>query len=161
MTALRFLRFVIALLALGGMVDSFLALRIHNQDPSIAPPCAVTEHWDCGSVNHSRYAVFPPESFDEAPGSKKVHVPVATAGIIGYAVIAGLALLAPFWITLQIAEIGFGCAAMLSYLEAFVMQKWCIYCVWSQGIVTTILVLSLLGVLLQRRERRKLAAVSY
>ncbi len=160
MRFLRFLRFLIALIALGGMVDSILALRIHNQDPNAAPPCAVTEKWDCGSVNHSRYAVFPPESFDEAPGTKHVHIPVATAGIVGYAVIAVLALFAPFWITLQVAEIGFGCAAMLSYLEAFVMTKWCIYCVWSQGLITVIVVLSLVGLLLQRRGRRSLQPVT-
>jgi len=158
MRFLRFLRFLIALVAVGGMVDSFLALRIHNQDPSLAPPCAVSEHWDCGSVNHSRYAVFPPESFDEAPGAKKPHVPVATAGIVGYALIAVLALVAPFWLVLQVAEIGFGCAAMLSYLEAFVMQKWCIYCVWSQGLIATIVVLSIAGTWLQWRARRSAAA---
>ncbi|MDE1154902.1 MAG: vitamin K epoxide reductase family protein [Acidobacteriaceae bacterium] len=154
MRLLRFLRFLVVLIALGGMVDSYLALRIHNQDPSVAPPCAVSEHWDCGSVNHSRYAVFPPTSFDEDPNSKHTHIPVASAGIAGYALIALLALFAPFWIVLQVAEIGFGCAAMLSYLEAFVMQKWCIYCVWSQGIITTLVLLSLIGIFLQRKLRR-------
>jgi len=58
------MRYLIVLLALAGLVDSVLALRIHMQDPSQAPPCAVTEKWDCGAVNHSRFAVFPAESFD-------------------------------------------------------------------------------------------------
>ena len=146
------MRFLIALIALAGLVDSALALRIHMQDPSQAPPCAVTEKWDCGAVNHSRFAVFPAESFDEAPGSKKIHIPVAAIGIVGYGLIAVSALADWTWVTLQLAEIGFFCAAMLSYLEAFVIQKWCIYCVWSQAIITVIL-LSAIGaaVLKQRR----------
>ena len=54
------MRFLIALLAIAGLVVSILALKVHNMDPSQAPPCAVSEHWDCGAVNHSRFAVFPP-----------------------------------------------------------------------------------------------------
>ena len=43
---------------------------------------------------------------------------------------------------LLLAEVGFFFAAMLSYLEAYVIQKWCIYCLWSQAIVATILVVT-------------------
>ena len=148
------MRFLIALLAIAGLIDSALALRIHMQDPNAAPPCAVTEKWDCGTVNHSRFAVFPAESFDEQPGSKKFHVPVATLGIIGYALIAVTALADWTWVTLQLAQIGFFCAAMLSYLEAFVIQKWCIYCVWSQAIITAILLCSIAAVVLKHRRSR-------
>jgi hypothetical protein len=81
------MRFVIALLAIAGLVVSVLALKVHNMDPAAAPPCAVSEHWDCGAVNHSRFAVFPPRSFDEAPNAKG-HLPVAIAGIAGYGLIA-------------------------------------------------------------------------
>src|SRR6202046_4672242 len=115
------MRFLIAILAPPGLIDSALALRIHYQDPSTAPPCAVTEKFDCGAVNHSRFAVFPPSSFDEDPASKKVHVPVALLGIIGYALIAVLALANRLWFTLQAAEIGFAFASFLSYMEAFVI----------------------------------------
>ena len=148
------MRYLIVLLALGGLIDSILALRIHMQDPTQAPPCAVTERWDCGAVNHSRFAVFPAESFDEAPGSKKFHIPVATIGIIGYALIAVAALADKLWLTLQLSEIGFFCAAMLSYLEAFVIQKWCIYCVWSQGLIAAILLCTIVAVILKHRRRR-------
>ncbi len=146
------MRFLIALLAIAGIIDSSLALRIHYQDPSAAPPCAVTETWDCGAVNHSRFATFPPTSFDEA-GGKHVHVPVALFGIIGYALIAGLALGNKLWWTLQAAEIGFGFAAFLSYMEAYVLEKWCIYCVWSQGIITAILLCTIVALVLNRRQR--------
>jgi uncharacterized membrane protein len=151
------MRYLIVLLALGGLIDSYLALRIHMQDPSQAPPCAVTERFDCGAVNHSRFAVFPAESFDEQPGSKKFHIPVATLGIIGYALIAVAALVDRMWLTLQLAEIGFFCAAMLSYLEAFVIQKWCIYCVWSQGIIALILVCSIVAVVLKHNRTRRMS----
>ncbi len=152
------MRFLIALLAIAGIVDSSLALRIHYQDPSQAPPCAVTEQWDCGAVNHSRFATFPPSSFDEAPGSKKTHIPVALFGIVGYALIGGLALANRLWLTLQAAEIGFAFAAFLSYMEAYVIEKWCIYCVWSQGIIAAILLCTIVALVLQHRSKRLQAA---
>ncbi|MES2393632.1 MAG: vitamin K epoxide reductase, partial [Acidobacteriota bacterium] len=70
------MRYLIALLALAGCFDSYLALRIHYEDPSQAPPCAVTEKFDCGIVNHSRFAVFPPLTFDEPTPPVKTHIPV-------------------------------------------------------------------------------------
>ena len=150
------MRFLIAILALAGIFDSCLALRIHYQNPADAPPCAVTEKFDCGAVNHGRYAVFPPIGFDEAPNSGKVHVPVAVIGIIGYALIAGLALSKRYWLTLQVVEIGFFCAAFLSFLEAYVIEKWCIYCLWSMGIITTILLLTIATLIMDCSRRRGL-----
>lgn len=148
------MRYLIALLALAGLIDSALALRIHLQDPSVAPPCAVTEQWDCGAVNHGRFSVFPPTSFDEAPGSKKVHIPVAILGIAGYALIAGLALANQLWATLQVAEIGFAFAAFLTYLEAYVIEKWCIYCVYSQVIIAAIVLCTAVALIVERRRVR-------
>lgn len=152
---MRILRLLIVLLAVGGAVDSYLALQIHYQDPSQAPPCKVTEKWDCGAVNHSRFAVFPAESFEEQPGAKKVHIPVATVGLIGYVAIGALAMFVPMWILLQMAEIGVFCAGILSYLEAFVIEKWCIYCVWSQGLIAAILLLTIVGTVLEHRRRNR------
>ena len=61
------MKYLIALLAVAGIVVSTMALRVHYMDPGLAPPCAVTEKFDCGAVNHSRFAVFPPHTFDEDP----------------------------------------------------------------------------------------------
>jgi len=147
---MRLLRLLIVLLAIGGTVDSVLALRVHMQDPSVAPPCAVTEHFDCGAVNHSRFAVFPPRGFDEDPNSKG-HIPVAAAGIAGYIVIAILALLGRDFLVFECAQIGTFFALLLTFLEKYIIEKWCIYCIWSQGIIATILVLSAVSWWLSKR----------
>ncbi len=154
------MRFLIALLALAGLFDSVLALRIHLQDPNAAPPCAVSERWDCGTVNHSRFSSFPPLAFDEDPTSKKIHIPVAIFGIVGYALIAGLALANQLWATLQAAEIGFAFAAFLSFMEAYVIEKWCIYCVVSQIIIALILASTIAALLLKHRRRPHLTGAA-
>src|SRR5215469_5092584 len=145
------MKYLVALLAVAGIVVSAMALRVHYMDPAAAPPCAVTEKFDCGAVNHSRFAVFPPRSFDEDPKGGH-HVPIALLGIIGYALIAVLALAGWWWLTFQAALIGFMFAGFLSYLEAFVLEKWCIYCLWSQGIIGVILVVT--GCLLAAQRMR-------
>jgi vitamin-K-epoxide reductase (warfarin-sensitive) len=145
------MKYLIALLALAGVVVSSLALRIHYMDPAAAPPCAVSEHWDCGTVNHSKYSVFPPLSMDENTGS--VHVPVAAVGVAGYVLIAVFALMGRLRIVLELARIGFFFALMLSYIEAYIIETWCIYCAWSQGIVAAILLATVVALFLRRRRR--------
>ena len=134
------MKYLIALLALAGIYVSVMALRVHYMDPSQAPPCAVTEKFDCGAVNHSRFAVFPPRSFDEPPTGGK-HIPIAALGIAAYTVIALLALMGRWWLLAGVAQLVFLFAGFLSYLEAFVLEKWCIYCLWSQTISAVILLL--------------------
>lgn len=145
------MRYLIALLALAGVVVSSLALRIHYMDPAAAPPCAVSEHWDCGNVNHSKYSVFPPIGFDEKPG--KVHIPVAALGIVGYLAMAVAAAFGRLRLTLELARVGFFFAAFLTYIEAYILETWCIYCVWSQVIVTAVLLLTIVAILLRRKRR--------
>jgi vitamin-K-epoxide reductase (warfarin-sensitive) len=151
------MKYLIALLAVAGIVVSSMALHVHDMDPSQAPPCAVTEKFDCGTVNHSRFAVFPPRSFDEDPKAGH-HIPVATLGIAGYALIAALALSGRWWLVFEAAQIGFFFAAFLSYLEAYVLEKWCIYCLWSQGIITAILLLAIATLVMHRRTAAKPSA---
>jgi len=152
------MKYLVALLAVVGIVVSAMALHVHYMDPSQAPPCAVTEKFDCGAVNHSRFAVFPPRTFDEDPKGG-VHIPIAALGIAGYALIAVLALTGWWWLTFQASVIAFMFAGFLSYLEAYVLQKWCIYCLWSQGIITAILLVTGCVLAAQRMRMRKLATV--
>src|ERR1700739_4590939 len=72
------MRYLITFLALAGLVVSYLALRVHYSND--VQPCDINEHWDCGVVNHSPFAVVGP-------------VPVAAIGMAGYALLAGLAIL--------------------------------------------------------------------
>jgi vitamin-K-epoxide reductase (warfarin-sensitive) len=152
------MRYLLVLLALAGAVVSYLALRIHSMDPSAAPPCAVSEHWDCGTVNHSKYSVFPPLSFDEKPG--RTHIPVAAIGLAGYLLIGVFAAFGRFGVVRELAQIGFFFALFLTYIEAFILETWCIYCVWSQSIIAVLLITSLVAVLLERRGRRTLLSGS-
>jgi vitamin-K-epoxide reductase (warfarin-sensitive) len=152
------MKYLIALLAVAGIFVSSRALQIHYMDPSQAPPCAVTEKWDCGMVNHGKYSVFPPETEDEFGDdgqfhANKPHIPVALIGIVGYALIGVMALFGRIRIVLELARVGFFCAAFLSYIEAFVIYKWCIYCLWSQCIITLILAASVVAVVMRRRRR--------
>ena len=66
-----------------------------------------------------------------------------------------LALLGRYWLLLHLAEIGFMMAAFLTYLEAYVLQKWCIYCLWSQAIVATLLATTAITLFLRWRSNRR------
>jgi vitamin-K-epoxide reductase (warfarin-sensitive) len=152
------MKYLIALLAVAGIFVSARALHVHYMDPSQAPPCAVTEKWDCGVVNHGKYSVFFPITDDEYDENQqlhpnKPHIPVAIIGIVGYSLIGIFALWGRMRIVLEMARIGFFCAAFLSYIEAFVIYKWCIYCLWSQCIIAAILVLSVVAAVIRRRKR--------
>ena len=79
------MRYLVAVLALAGLMVSCFALREHFRTG--AAPCDINERWDCGVVNHSPFA--------EIAG-----VPVAVFGILGYAAIAAFALARRWWIVL-------------------------------------------------------------
>jgi vitamin-K-epoxide reductase (warfarin-sensitive) len=149
------LRVLLGLLAVAGIVVASLALRIHFMDPSEAPPCAVTEKWDCGTVNHSRFAVFPPSpkpTWDNPTPPIGHSVPVAELGIIGYAVMLLLIVFGRDRLFLLAALGGCAFAGYLSYTEAQVLEKWCIYCVWSQSIVAAMVVFGIVNVVVQMRK---------
>ncbi|HZD30572.1 MAG TPA: vitamin K epoxide reductase family protein [Candidatus Angelobacter sp.] len=121
------MRYLLALLAIAGMVVSVLALRVHYSTDSA--PCSINEKWDCGIVNHSPYA--------------EIHgVPVAAIGIAGYLLIAILALLRRRAVLLAAVIVGMAFALYLTHIEAKVLGVWCVYCVISQGIIAALLLLS-------------------
>jgi vitamin-K-epoxide reductase (warfarin-sensitive) len=128
-------RYLIALLAIAGIVVSTLALRVHYSNET--QPCSINEHWDCGVVNHSSFA-------------EVAHIPVAGIGIAGYALLAILALFGRNRWTLAASIVGLAFALYLTYVERNILQVWCLYCVISQGIIATMFLLSLVQNLLKR-----------
>src|SRR5579871_5817018 len=122
------MRYLIAVLALAGLVVSVLALRVHYSND--VQPCDINEHWDCGVVNHSPFAMIGP-------------VPVAAIGIAGYALIGALALLRRRAFATAAAAVGLIFALYLSHIEKDVLMVWCLYCVISQGIILLITLLGL------------------
>lgn len=122
------MRYWIACLALAGVVVSILALRVHYSTGT--EPCSINERWDCGVVNHSSFA-------------ETMHVPVAAIGIAGYLMLAALALLRLRFPLFLAALAGCGIALRLTFIEEYVLQVWCLYCVISQTIIAAVTLLSL------------------
>jgi uncharacterized membrane protein len=122
------MRYLIALMALAGVVVSTLALRIHYSTET--EPCSINAKWDCGIVNHSPFAEI-------------AHIPVAAIGIAGYLGLAGLALVRLRVLLTVAAILGLAFALYLSHIERDVLEVWCLYCVISQGIIALLTLLSL------------------
>jgi uncharacterized membrane protein len=135
------LRYLIALLAIAGIIVSGLALRVRYSTET--QPCTINEKWDCGIVNHSPYA--------EIRG-----VPVAAIGIAGYLLIGIIALLRRRGLLLLVALTGMAFALYLTTIEAKILGVWCLYCVISQVVITLIALLAIGWVVwyaLRRRTR--------
>ena len=122
------MRYLIALMALAGGVVSILALRVHYSTET--EPCSINAKWDCGIVNHS-------------PFSEIAHIPVAAIGIAGYLGLAGLALARQRFLLFLAAGAGFCFALRLSSIEEFALGAWCVYCVISQCIIASIMLVGL------------------
>lgn len=131
-------RYLIMFLAVLGMVVSSLALKVHYDDPG-KEPCSINDKWDCGVVNHSPYALF--------------HgIPVAAIGIGGYVLIAILGFLRRRVLLLLAVLIGLGFALYLTNIEAHVLEVYCLYCVISQGIIALLTLLTLIWLVVSRRQ---------
>jgi uncharacterized membrane protein len=125
---MKTMRYLLAMLAIAGVVVSMLALHVHYSTET--QPCSINEKWDCGVVNHSPFAEIE-------------HIPVAVIGIAGYLALAGLAFLRQRALTFLSAGVGLGFALWLTFIEEYVLQVWCLYCVISQVIIALITLLSL------------------
>ena len=133
------MRFAIVFLALVGILDSALALKVHYDDPG-KEPCSINDKWDCGVVNHSPYAVM-------------VGVPVALMGIMGYVVIAILAWMRKRGLLIAVVMFGLAFALYLTNIEAHILGVWCLYCVISQGLIAVLAVLSFIWIAITRPRR--------
>ena len=123
------MKYLLVVLALMGGIVSGLALREHYREYGDSP-CSINEHWDCGVVNHSPFAMVGP-------------IPVAVVGIVGYLLMGGLAFWRAYRVLLVAALGGLGFSLYLANIEAHVLGVWCIYCVISLGIISVMSVLTL------------------
>ncbi len=131
------MRYVLIALAIAGMYVSTRALMIHNSTD--VPPCSINEHWDCGVVNHSEYAVM-------------FGVPVAEFGIAGYFFLAVAAIAGRRGTFTGAALLGLAFALRLTWIEKTILQTWCLYCVISQCIILAMMVLGFAWIAMRKHE---------
>jgi vitamin-K-epoxide reductase (warfarin-sensitive) len=165
------MRWLIAFLALAGMVAAILARKEHYRTEG-ASPCSVNERWDCGAVNKSRFAsmggvfdkltnrnTIPPD--DAKPRFEAIReIPVADVGIAGYILLGLLALMKRWRLLAAAAILAFAFSCYLAYIEKYILEKWCIYCVISLGMITAIMLLSLIALGMDWRRSRRARAES-
>lgn len=132
------MRSLLTILALAGVVVSALALQVHYS--TATEPCDINAKWDCGIVNHSPFA-------------EVAHVPVAAIGIAGYLVLGALALLRRRRVLAGLAVGALAFSLYLTYIEKYVLEVYCLYCVASLGIITLITFISLGWAFAGRRPR--------
>ncbi len=123
------MKFLLIVLAVLGITVSSLALREHYREYGDSP-CSINEHWDCGVVNHSPYAMVGP-------------IPVAVLGILGYILMAALAFRRSYRLLLVPTFAGLSFSLYLANIEKNILGVWCIYCVISLGIISLMSLLTL------------------
>jgi len=133
---------VIALLAICGFVVSSVSLH-HHYATSKTPYCDFGQAFNCDLVNRSAYSTM-------------LGVPVALIGMLGYAMIAGLATVYrrhPSTPTLLfvLPATGLAFALYLTYVEGHILGVWCILCLASFALIAMITILA--GINKWKRDR--------
>jgi uncharacterized membrane protein len=123
------MKYLLLILAVLGIIVSSLALREHYREYGDSP-CSINEHWDCGVVNHSPYAMVGP-------------IPVAVLGIVGYILMGALAFFRSYRLLLVPTFAGLSFSLYLANIEKNILEVWCIYCVISLGIISLMSLLNL------------------
>lgn len=131
------MKYVFVVLTILGITASALALREHYREGD--SPCSINDHWDCGIVNHSPYAML---------GG----IPVALIGIAGYILMGALAWRRAWRLLLAAALVGLAFSLYLARIEAHVLGVWCIYCVISLGDISLVTLLALATTLASLRK---------
>ena len=137
------MKYLFVILAVLGIVVSSLAMREHYREYGDSP-CSINDRWDCGVVNHSPYAMLGP-------------IPVATVGILGYILMAGLAFRRLYRLLLVPTFAGLAFSLYLAHIEKDVLGVWCVYCVISLGIISVMFLLNL-GMVLAQFVRKPASA---
>lgn len=125
---------VIAILALAGVIISAVSLERHYAKSATAF-CDFSQKFSCDIVNRSEQ-------------SSIIGIPVAGIGVAGYAF---LFVLATFWRSrtdtpnrlLGAAIAGLAFALYLTYIEAYVLETWCILCLSSLALIFLISLLAI------------------
>jgi len=123
----------IAILSVAGVVISAVSLQRHYAK-SATSYCEFGQQFNCDIVNRSEY-------------SSITGIPVAAIGIAGYGLLFTLSTLyrsrretatrLPIF-----ALVGMAFALYLTYIEAHVLNTWCILCLISLGLITIITALA-------------------
>jgi len=165
------MRWLVVFLTLAGVVAAYLALREHYRTEGQAP-CSINEKWDCGTVNKSRFAsiggVFDQFanrnaalSDDAKPRFETVRkIPVADVGIAGYILLGLLALMRRWRLLATASVLAWVFSLYLAHIEKDILEVWCVYCVISLGIITLIMVLSLISLGMDWRRGRRAASTA-
>ena len=120
---------VIAALATAGIAVSSFSLY-HHFSKSKTSFCDLGQTFNCDLVNRSSYSTV-------------FGVPVALIGIVGYLVILAFATVyrekaeTPSLLAAA-ALAGLAFALRLAYIEAFVLNAWCLLCLSSLAVILTI-----------------------
>jgi vitamin-K-epoxide reductase (warfarin-sensitive) len=138
-------KYLLIIFALIGIAASALALREHYR-PYGESPCDINARWDCGTVNHSPYAMIP-----QRPTGG---IPVAVIGIAGYLLLGALALVSAYRLMLILAVPALAFSLYLANIEAHKLGVWCLYCVISLATIS-LMTLLLLGTVLANGMRKK------
>jgi len=131
---------------LGGILS---ALSLHNHySTSATEYCDLNATFNCDLVNRS--------TFSEFHG-----VPVALVGLLGYALLFALSLWTAGPVTtlrFVTAIAGLAFALYLAYVEAYVLAVWCLLCIGSLAMISTIAMLAGIAVWRVNRLERQLDA---
>ena len=129
---LRITMIVLALIGLG--ISGYLSYSELSEQPLA---CVESGALDCNAVQNSVY-------------SKLLGVPVAVLGLGGYLAILGIlaledriSFLMDYGRTLVFSMTMFGVlfSGYLTYIEAFVLEKWCQYCIASALVIASLFTL--------------------
>ncbi len=132
--SIKVLFLLIAMLSLVGVADSAVALQRHYAKSS-TEFCDFSKRFSCDVVNRSEE-------------SSIAGIPVAGIGVAGY---AGLFALSTFLRTrketpnrlLGAGLAGLAFALYLTYVEAYVLETWCILCLASLAMISLISILAI------------------
>jgi len=125
----RGLLWVIAVLSAAGVIVAAISLERHFAK-STTSFCEFGQKFNCDIVNRSEY-------------SSIMGIPVAGIGVLGYGLLLALSTLyrqraeTPTRLVLA-ASAGLAVALYLTYVEAYVLETWCILCLSSLALITMI-----------------------